>query len=67
MERPKKTCGDGIFGWPISGFTLACVIVGVIINDIVDSDGPLYILGGLGILVEVIHFRIQIWKVRRKD
>lgn len=62
MENPKKTRGDGIFGWPISAFTFLVGIIGVIITNLIGTDGPAYVLVSLAILVEVIHHK---WKMKK--
>lgn len=61
MENPKKTRGDGVFGWPTGGLTFAAMIIGVILNNVFDSQAPAYICVGISIMIEVIHYR---WKLR---
>lgn len=76
MEKPKKERGDGIFGWPISGFTILCLLVGIVASNILEAfdiirpgpEGetnhtPTIFALLFGVTVEILYER---WK-RRKD
>lgn len=59
MENPKKTRGDGVFGWPIGALTFCSICLGALVNGLFDTLAPMYVLGGLAVLVEVIHHKLR--------
>ena len=75
MEKRKKERGDGVFGWPISAFTILMVFIGIALDYLLTGTGVLrggpddepnryssYTCFALGVIVEYGHYK---WKERK--
>ncbi|KND19317.1 hypothetical protein ADZ37_09905 [Pannonibacter phragmitetus] len=64
MEKRKKERGDGMFGWPISGFTLLLAVLSSPITIFLGFEGALMYAVLTGAVIEYGHYKWKEWKDR---
>lgn len=62
MEKRKKERGDGVFGWPISGFTLLMTVLSLPIGWVTGFEDALMYAVLTGFVIEYGHYK---WKERK--
>lgn len=62
MEKRKKERGDGMFGWPISGFTLLMTVLSLPITVFLGFEDAFMYAVLTGAVIEYGHYK---WKERK--